>query len=55
MIFGNSKAKKQVQPVEKHETAAWANNEKCKSISKVNIPDEMQIMNAKDYVDNNEK
>lgn len=55
MKFGNFKAKNQQKPVEYHETAAWANKEKCKNISNVNIPDETQVFNAKDYVDENEK
>jgi hypothetical protein len=42
-------------PVEKHDTAAWANIEKKKSHSRVIIPSEFQVINAKDYVDENEK
>jgi hypothetical protein len=42
-------------PVEKHDTAAWANIEKKKSHSKVTIPSEFQVINAKDHVDENEK
>lgn len=42
-------------PVENHATAAWANSKKCKDISGVNLPDEMQVMNAKEYVDENHK
>lgn len=42
-------------PVEKHDTAAWANIEKKKSHSKVTIPSEFQITNAKIHVDENEK
>lgn len=42
-------------PVEKHDTAAWANQSKLKMVSKVNIPDEEQVKNAKDYVDSNQK
>ncbi len=52
------KAKKEYNlgvPVEKHDTAAWANIDKIKSHSKVTIPSEMQIINAKDHVDENEK
>ena len=42
-------------PVEKHDTAAWANIE-CKiSHSEVTVPSEEQTINAKDYVDANEK
>ncbi|NLK87224.1 MAG: DUF3787 domain-containing protein [Clostridiaceae bacterium] len=42
-------------PVEKHDTAAWANVEKKKSHSRVPIPSEFQIINAKLHVDENEK
>lgn len=42
-------------PHEKHETAAWASIEKQKPVSKVPLPAEFQVKNAKDYVDTNEK
>lgn len=42
-------------PIENNDTAAWANTKKMKPASKVNIPDEVQIRNAKEYVDSNEK
>jgi len=42
-------------PIENHATAAWANSETLKDISRVNIPDETQVMNAKEYVDENQK
>ncbi|HOQ06884.1 MAG TPA: DUF3787 domain-containing protein [Clostridiales bacterium] len=42
-------------PVEKHDTAAWANIEKKKSHSQVTIPSEFQVINAKEYVDENQK
>ena len=42
-------------PIEKHDTAAWANMEDSKSISNVNIPSEIQVGNAKEYVDSNQK
>jgi len=42
-------------PVEKHDTAAWANIEKKKSHSQVTVPSEFQVINAKEYVDENEK
>jgi hypothetical protein len=41
--------------IEKHDTAAWANTSSGKPVSKVNIPDEVQIRNAKEYVDTNQK
>ena len=42
-------------PVENHATAAWASTEDQKDVSGVNIPDELQVMNAKEYVDENHK
>ncbi len=42
-------------PVENHATAAWASSEQLKDFSGVNIPDEFQVMEAKDYVDENHK
>lgn len=42
-------------PVEKHDTAAWVNIEDSKFQSEVTMPDEIQIRNAKEYVDTNEK
>ena len=42
-------------PIEKHDSAAWANMQDTEQISKVNIPSEVQIKNAKEYVDTNQK
>ncbi|MCX7709393.1 MAG: DUF3787 domain-containing protein [Clostridia bacterium] len=42
-------------PIEKHDTAAWANIESIKHASNVTIPSEIQVRNAKEYVDTNEK
>lgn len=42
-------------PIEKHETASWANISKTKSVSKVTIPSNTETRNAKDWVDINEK
>ncbi|UWG97035.1 DUF3787 domain-containing protein [Dehalobacter sp. DCM] len=43
-------------PVEKHETAAWTSKfESKKSLSNVGIPGELEVRNAKEYVDSNEK
>lgn len=42
-------------PTENNETAAWANVSELKPVSKVNIPDEIQVRNAKEYVDTNQK
>ncbi len=42
-------------PVENNDTAAWANVTESKPVSKVSIPDEVQVRNAKEYVDTNQK
>ena len=42
-------------PVEKHDTAAWANIENKISHSQVTVPSEDQVRNAKDHVDANQK
>lgn len=42
-------------PIEKHETAAWANIEGIKPVSNVTMPSENETRNAKDWVDSNEK
>ena len=49
------KEKNQALPIENHDTAAWANSSDQKENSLVNIPDEKQVRNAKEYVDSNEK
>lgn len=42
-------------PVENQCTAAWADANKRKIDSNVNLPDEFQIINAKEDVDENQK
>lgn len=42
-------------PIEKHETAAWANIEEVKPVSNVTVPNETEVRNAKEWVDSNEK
>lgn len=42
-------------PIERHDTAAWASIEKMKDASKVTIPPEFQVENAKKHVDANQK
>ncbi|MEW8974245.1 MAG: DUF3787 domain-containing protein [Tissierellaceae bacterium] len=49
------KEKNMAKPIENHDTAAWANINDLKPVSNVSIPDEMQVINAKEYVDNNHK
>lgn len=47
----NSKRK----PIENHKTAAWANIRTMKKNSCVTIPSEDEVINAKEYVDENKK
>ncbi len=42
-------------PIEKHETAAWADIESQKDISNVSIPSNKSVRDAKDWVDSNQK
>lgn len=53
MIRKNKKYKK--EPIEKHETASWANIKETKEVANVPIPSEMEVINAKEWVDENEK
>lgn len=55
MAENRLKEKSMGMPVEKHDTAAWANIASVKKVSRVTIPSEMQTENAKEYVDTNEK
>ncbi|ACB84671.1 CDIF630_02480 family spore surface protein [Natranaerobius thermophilus] len=50
-----TKLYRRFKPVEKHDTAAWANIKKLKGISQVSLPDEYEVENAKEWVDNNQK
>ncbi|MDV3428879.1 MAG: DUF3787 domain-containing protein [Bacillota bacterium] len=43
------------QPIEKHNTAAWADADSMLPVSNVAIPSEAQVINAKEWVDTNEK
>jgi hypothetical protein len=47
--------KTRAKSIEKHDTAAWANVEKMKSISKVTMPSGEQVENAKEHADQNQK
>ncbi len=51
----NTKEDLMLRPIEQHTTAAWANIEKLKEISNVTIPSELEVWNAKDWVDTNQK
>lgn len=42
-------------PVERHETAAWANIETTKPISQVAVPSDFHTGEAKDWVEENQK
>jgi hypothetical protein len=55
MAENRFKEKFMSMPVEKHDTAAWANIESVKKVSKVTMPSELQVENAKEHVDSNEK
>ena len=55
MAKNKNKEKNMAMPIERHDTAAWANINKMKASSKVNIPDEIQVRDAKEYVDSNQK
>lgn len=43
------------RPVENHKTAAWSNIKKVEEDSHIADPSLEQVMNAKNYVDENEK
>jgi hypothetical protein len=55
MADNKSKEKFMAIPIENHESAAWANIEEQKPVSKVTIPSELEVRNAKEYVDSNQK
>lgn len=42
-------------PIEKHDTAAWAGIKTTKPVSKVTVPSELDVRNAKEWVDSNQK
>jgi len=49
------KEKNMAMPIEKQNTAAWANIEKQLPKSRVHIPNSHQVTNAKEWVDSNQK
>lgn len=55
--MSNNKSKERFMavPIERHETAAWANIESTQNISQVTIPSEFEVFEAKDWVDENHK
>ena len=42
-------------PIEKNDTAAWQNTNIHEKVSGVIKPDEIDVINAKEYVDTNQK
>ena len=55
MTKNNSKNNHSIPPIEKHDTAAWADVHELKPVSNVSIPSEFQVINSKEWVDENEK
>ncbi len=55
MAENRYKEKNMKMPIESNDTAAWANINELKPVSNVNIPAEVQVRNAKEYVDSNQK
>lgn len=55
MAKNKSKERFMARPIEQHDTAAWANIEKTKPLSNVTMPNEIEVRNAKEWVDTNQK
>ncbi|WZL73183.1 DUF3787 domain-containing protein [Clostridiaceae bacterium 35-E11] len=55
MAKNKIKQKNMSKPVENHQTAAWSNIEELKPESRVFIPNETEVINAKEWVDKNQK
>lgn len=55
MAENKTKESCMAKPIENHESAAWANIEEQKPVSNVTIPSELEVRNAKEYVDTNQK
>lgn len=55
MSKNKEKERFMARPIERHTTAAWANIKETKPVSNVTIPNEVQVRNAKEHVDTNEK
>lgn len=43
------------KPVEKHDTAAWSDVQEVIPVSRVSLPTEKGVVNAKEWVDENQK
>ena len=55
MMKKTNKPKDYREPVEKHDTASWANIESLEPITRVHRPSQSEVDNSKKYVDSNEK
>lgn len=55
MAKNSFKEKNMSRTIENHQTAAWANIGTLKPVSRVPVPDEIEVKNAKEYVDTNQK
>jgi len=55
MAKNRYKEKHMAIPIENNTTAAWANIERLKPVSRVAIPNEAEVKKAKEYVDTNQK
>ncbi|WP_163192455.1 CDIF630_02480 family spore surface protein [Clostridium thermarum] len=55
MVKNKTKEKFMAVPIERHDTAAWDNAVETKPVSRVAIPGEEDVRDAKDYVDANQK
>lgn len=55
MVENKFKQQMNEMPIENHRTAALSNIESLKRVSRVPIPSDYEVANAKDYVDLNQK
>ena len=55
MNKNNKKYRKINLPIESHQTAAWANITDVKNGSRVPIPSLIEVINAKEWVEENQK
>ncbi|HEY8422015.1 MAG TPA: DUF3787 domain-containing protein [Thermoclostridium sp.] len=55
MIDNKKKQTFMQKPIERHDTASWVDIEQTKPVSRVIIPKEIGVINAKEYVDQNQK
>ncbi len=55
MSDNRNKEKFLQKPIEKHDTASWADVQRIKPISRVLVPKEEGVIDSKEYVDMNQK